>query len=60
MEHEHPALIARRWHGEPGESEEIAPEWFSVDALPLDRMWQDAAHWLPVALGGAKMTSSLS
>ncbi|EYB68352.1 hypothetical protein DEIPH_ctg025orf0233 [Deinococcus phoenicis] len=41
-----------RWQGEPQESEEMRPEWFSVSALPLDRMWADAAHWLPEVLTG--------
>lgn len=45
-------FTTRRWEGEPAESTEIAPEWFAVDALPLQRMWQDAEHWLPPALAG--------
>ncbi|MFJ3958446.1 8-oxo-dGTP diphosphatase [Arthrobacter sp. NPDC090010] len=46
-------FLASRWDGEPRESPEIAPEWFAVDALPVERMWQDADHWLPLALSGA-------
>ncbi|MDQ0821815.1 8-oxo-dGTP diphosphatase [Arthrobacter sp. V4I6] len=42
----------RRWQGEPSESLEITPQWFDTAALPLHRMWQDAAHWLPAALAG--------
>lgn len=45
-------FTARRWHGTPSESAEIAPEWFDTAALPADRMWQDADHWLPKALAG--------
>ncbi|WP_120520533.1 8-oxo-dGTP diphosphatase [Arthrobacter celericrescens] len=45
-------FVATRWDGEPQESLEIAPEWFAVDNLPVERMWQDAEHWLPMALGG--------
>lgn len=45
-------FTASSWLGEPAESEEIAPEWFRVDALPVERMWQDADHWLPVVLEG--------
>lgn len=48
-------FTTRRWQGEPGESAEIAPAWFRIDALPLERMWDDATHWLPHALGGAKI-----
>jgi 8-oxo-dGTP diphosphatase len=45
-------FVAERWDGEPTESIEIAPEWFDVGSLPVERMWQDAAHWLPMALDG--------
>ncbi|MDQ0756845.1 8-oxo-dGTP diphosphatase [Arthrobacter sp. B3I4] len=45
-------FTTRRWEGEPAESREITPEWFDAEALPLERMWQDAEHWLPPALAG--------
>ncbi|NKX51153.1 NUDIX domain-containing protein [Arthrobacter deserti] len=45
-------FVARQWEGEPGESEEIAPAWYRVDALPLADMWHDAGNWLPQALTG--------
>ncbi|MDR6508666.1 8-oxo-dGTP diphosphatase [Arthrobacter oryzae] len=48
-------FTTRRWEGEPTESAEIAPEWFRADALPADRMWQDADHWLPVVLAGTEI-----
>jgi 8-oxo-dGTP diphosphatase len=46
------AFVCRRWTGEPVESDELTPEWFGLDALPLERMWDDAKHWLPGALAG--------
>jgi 8-oxo-dGTP diphosphatase len=46
-------FVAARWAGEPAESAEILPEWFDVGSLPVDRMWQDASHWLPLALNGS-------
>ena len=45
-------FTTRRWEGEPVESPEITPEWFDAASLPLERMWQDAEHWLPPALAG--------
>ncbi|MFJ6079748.1 8-oxo-dGTP diphosphatase [Pseudarthrobacter sp. NPDC092419] len=45
-------FVAARWSGEPVETAEILPEWFGTAALPVERMWQDAAHWLPLALDG--------
>jgi 8-oxo-dGTP diphosphatase len=48
-------FTARAWHGEPVDSDEILPEWFRADTLPVERMWQDADHWLPVVLEGGKV-----
>ena len=39
-------FVSESWRGDPKESDEIAPEWHSAEALPLDRMWDDAGYWL--------------
>ena len=33
--------------GEPQESEEAAPFWARLDAIPFDRMWADDRIWFP-------------
>lgn len=43
-----------RYTGEPVESEEMRPEWFSVDALPFADMWPDDIFWMPLFLAGKK------
>jgi 8-oxo-dGTP diphosphatase len=43
------------WAGEAMETPEIRPEWFDVTDLPLDRMWDDAEHWLPRVLAGERL-----
>lgn len=48
-------FFIEKWEGEPVESDEVAPEWHHVDALPFDDMWEDDKHWLPVALAGHKV-----
>jgi 8-oxo-dGTP diphosphatase len=48
-------FTARRWVGEPEESDEIMPQWFQTGILPVERMWQDADHWLPVVLEGGRV-----
>jgi 8-oxo-dGTP diphosphatase len=40
------------FQGEATESDEIAPRWFTEDALPLDLMWDDARYWVPRVLAG--------
>ncbi|KAG5174920.1 7,8-dihydro-8-oxoguanine triphosphatase-like protein [Tribonema minus] len=43
---------AVEWHGEPTESDEMAPRWYREDALPFELMWADDAHWMPLFLAG--------
>ncbi|SDX53737.1 8-oxo-dGTP diphosphatase [Arthrobacter sp. cf158] len=47
--------LTRSWVGEPSESEEIAPAWFPVKQLPVERMWADAEHWLPAMIAGQRI-----
>lgn len=48
-------FFARHWQGEPQESEEVRPEWFSVNELPYAQMWADDPLWLPRLLKGEKL-----
>ena len=48
-------FMCTSWKGEPTESEEMAPRWFSVDKIPYEEMWQDDPHWLPQILAGQKL-----
>jgi 8-oxo-dGTP diphosphatase len=48
------------WSGEPVETEEIRPQWFSVSDLPFDRMWDDARHWLPRVLAGERLAATFT
>jgi 8-oxo-dGTP diphosphatase/2-hydroxy-dATP diphosphatase len=45
---------ATTFEGEPTESEEMKPEWFSTDSIPFDRMWPDDVYWFPLMLQGKK------
>ena len=47
-----------QWDGEPIESEEMTPKWFSIDEIPYDQMWPDDIHWLPLFLEGKKFTGT--
>ncbi len=48
------------WQGEPRETDEIAPEWFAIDSLPLQNMWDDARFWLPRILAGKQLEAFFS
>lgn len=53
-------FVCEEWSGEPIESDELAPEWFAIDDLPLEQMWDDARHWLPDVLAGQAVRASFT
>lgn len=50
-------FLAKTWRGNPAESEEMRPAWFSLDALPFKNMWADDPFWLPQVLAGKKLAA---
>ena len=36
--------------GEPGESDESCPRWFSLNEIPYNQMWEDDRYWLPLVI----------
>jgi mutator protein MutT len=50
------AYVCDKWEGEPVETEEMAPKWFTIDNIPYDTMWQDDKFWLPQVLAGETIT----
>jgi 8-oxo-dGTP diphosphatase len=43
-------FVTSVFQGEPVESDEVMPRWFTLTALPLRGMWDDAKYWLPLVL----------
>lgn len=35
------------YSGEPTETEEMKPQWFKLNELPLDQMWGGDKYWVP-------------
>lgn len=48
-------FFTSEWEGEPTESEEMRPEWYSKSDIPYDKMWEDDIHWLPKVLAGERV-----
>lgn len=38
--------------GEPGETDEMRPEWYAHADIPYHDMWADDIHWMPLLLAG--------
>lgn len=45
-----------KFDGEPQESEEMRPQWFGANEIPLDQMWPDDRYWMPLFLAGKKFS----
>ncbi|WP_405062372.1 hypothetical protein OG474_12230 [Kribbella sp. NBC_01505] len=52
-------FIGDSWEGQPTESDEIAPEWHSAQALPFELMWDDARYWLQRVLDGEHLDAEI-
>lgn len=50
--------LVHAWYGDPRETDEMAPQWFPTDDLPLADLWADNRIWLPRVLQGEYLTSS--
>lgn len=47
--------LTRNFSGAPCESEECRPQWFALDRIPYDQMWDDDQYWYPDALAGREV-----
>lgn len=45
------------YFGEPLESDEMRPQWFSLDDLPFDKMWSSDFIWYPYFLRGDRFVA---
>jgi len=48
-------FLAKKWQGQPKESEEMLPKWFKTNTIPYEAMWDDDKIWLPHILEGKKL-----
>lgn len=45
---------AAEFADEPTETEEMRPQWFSVNEIPFENMWADDIFWFPLFLEGRR------
>ncbi|CAE6451510.1 unnamed protein product [Rhizoctonia solani] len=43
-----------KWKGDLKETATMKPEWFSPEAVPYSKMFDDDVHWIPLFLGPKK------
>ena len=53
-------FLVRDWHGEPRESDEMKPCWFSISQLPFEEMWVADGKWVPLVLAGKKLEAEVN
>lgn len=51
--------FSENWEGEPQESEEMNPKWFSPDEIPYENMWPADIFWLPEAIKGRALKATV-
>ncbi len=49
-------FFIREWTGTPRETEEMRPQWFPIENIPYQEMWDDDMYWLPKVLTGKRIT----
>lgn len=48
-------FIIKDYEWIPQETEEMKPEWFDIDKIPYEEMWEDDYIWLPEVLNWEKV-----
>jgi len=48
-------FLIKNYSWTPKETEEMRPEWFEIDEIPYDKMWEDAYIWVPRVINKEKV-----
>jgi 8-oxo-dGTP pyrophosphatase MutT (NUDIX family) len=58
--HDSHIFVTANWQGEPHETDEMRPQWFTLDSIPYDQMWPDDRFWLPPLLQGKLFSGNVT
>ena len=50
-------FISSEGVGEPTETEEMLPQWYKINDIPFNMMWDADKYWLPEVLNGKKLNA---
>lgn len=53
-------FLVSAWSGTVRASDELAPRWYPIAEIPLERMWDDDRYWLPQVLSGVRLTADFT
>lgn len=53
-------FAAEQFTGTPTATDEVEPDWYPVDEVPWDGMWDDARHWLRYVLEGSPLDVTIT
>jgi len=48
-------FLSSDWSGELLETDEMKPQWFKLNEIPFEQMWDDDRVWLPLILRDKKL-----
>lgn len=59
IDHDVHLYVLHTWQGEPHETKEMKPVWFTVADIPYKEMWADDSYWLPAVLKGKRVKGTV-
>ncbi len=48
-----------QWEGDIKASEEMQPQWYTLESLPYEEMWKADCEWIPLILAGKKIKGTI-
>lgn len=59
IDHQSTVYLCDNWSGKLIETDEMKPQWFSIESIPYDEMWASDRYWLPKILAGKQIIATV-